>query len=68
MSERIGVTTECSDLNGPNQVLAEGAKEAGHHRVRFDGRGLPAGVYVVRLTAGGAADEFVGTARVTLLR
>ena len=45
-------------------VLAEGATEAGYHRVRFDGAGLPSGVYVVRLTAG----TFVETARMTLLR
>jgi hypothetical protein len=38
--------------------------EAGRHRARFDGRGLPAGLYVVRLTA----NEFIGTARITLLR
>ncbi len=44
--------------------LAEGPHEAGHHTARFDGRSLPSGVYVVRLTAG----DFVGTERVTLLR
>jgi hypothetical protein len=45
-------------------VLADGPMEAGRHRARFDGRGLPAGLYVVRLTA----NEFIGTARITLLR
>lgn len=44
--------------------LVEGSAEAGFHRARFDGRGLPSGVYVVRLTA----NDFVSTARVTLLR
>ena len=34
-------------------VLADGWQAAGSHRVAFDGRGLPAGVYVVRIEAGG---------------
>ena len=42
----------------------EGRVEAGHHRVRFDGHGLPAGVYVVRMAAG----EYVSTVRMTLVR
>ncbi|MEM1041187.1 MAG: T9SS type A sorting domain-containing protein [Bacteroidota bacterium] len=48
--------------------LAKGPYEAGHHAARLDGRGLPAGVYVVRLTATGAAERFAETSRVTLLR
>ncbi len=34
-------------------VLAEGHREAGTHRFRLDGAGLPAGVYLVRGEAGG---------------
>ncbi len=45
-------------------VLAEGVREAGEHEVTFRGRGLPAGVYVWRLEAGGA----VQAGQLTLLR
>ena len=45
-------------------VLAEGPLAAGAHVVAFDGSGLPSGVYLVRLTAGGV----VATHRLTLLR
>jgi hypothetical protein len=33
-------------------TLADGARQAGAYRVRFDGSDLPSGVYVYRLTAG----------------
>jgi hypothetical protein len=45
-------------------VLADGPHAAGRHEVAFDGAGLAAGVYVVRVEAGGA----VTTRTVTLLR
>jgi len=45
-------------------VLADGPMAAGTHRLVFDGRGLPSGVYLVRMVAG----NFVATQRVTLLR
>ncbi len=45
-------------------VLVDGEAKGGHHELHVDGRGLPAGVYLVRLSAG--AD--VQTRRVTLLR
>ena len=45
-------------------VLVDGVWAAGAYEAVLDGRGLPAGVYVVRLTAG----AFVETRRVTLLR
>lgn len=50
------------------EVLHEGALDAGAHRLRFDGTGLPAGVYLVRaaVTADGATRTF--TERLTLLR
>ena len=35
-------------------VLLDGARAAGQHRVRWDAPALPAGVYLVRLEAGGA--------------
>ena len=34
-------------------VLVDGALQAGRHRVVFDGSGLPSGMYVYRLRAGG---------------
>ncbi len=45
-------------------VLAEGAAEAGRHEATFDGSGLPAGVYLWRLEAGGRVE----TGRLTLTR
>ncbi len=44
--------------------LAEGVREAGWHRARFDASDLPSGLYVVRLTAG----AHVETAQMTVLR
>ena len=45
-------------------VLADGTYSAGPHRAAFDAAAFPAGAYVVRLVAGGAAH----TARVTVVR
>ncbi len=45
-------------------VLAEGVQGAGEHEVSLDASALPAGVYLVRLVAGGA----VHTQRLTLVR
>ena len=45
-------------------VLADGDAAAGPHDVRLDARGLPPGIYVVRLAAGGA----VAGARVPVVR
>ncbi|MEM1042330.1 MAG: S8 family peptidase [Bacteroidota bacterium] len=44
--------------------LASGTMDAGQHTVVFNGRDLPSGSYVVRVTAGGS----VQTQRITLLR
>jgi hypothetical protein len=35
--------------------LAEGSYGAGRHRVRWDARGIPSGLYLCRLEAGGRA-------------
>lgn len=45
-------------------VLVDGEVEAGRHEAVFEARGLPSGVYLVRMTAEG----FAQTRRVTLLR
>ena len=45
-------------------LLAEGVRSQGTHRVVFDAGALPSGVYLFRLTAGGAAQ----VRRATLLR
>ena len=45
-------------------TLAEGAQAAGPHEATFDAAALPAGIYVLRLTAGAQAT----TARVTVAR
>jgi hypothetical protein len=50
-------------------VLASGAFGAGHHAVTLDGGDLPAGVYVVHVTArSGAGAPVVAVRRVTLMR
>ena len=45
-------------------IVAEGAYEAGTHTPSVDGSGLPSGVYLARLTAGGRST----TQRLTLLK
>ena len=45
-------------------VLADGILAAGPHETTFDGAALPAGVYLVRLVAGGRT----ATRAVTVLR
>ena len=46
------------------QTVVDGALEAGSHEVTLDTRGLAAGVYVYRLTAG----DYVATRRMTVVR
>ena len=56
LPERADVRVEVLDVLGRQvAVLAEGDRPAGWHSVTFDGSGLPSGVYVVRLQAGGRA-------------
>ncbi|MCC6548452.1 MAG: T9SS type A sorting domain-containing protein [Ignavibacteriaceae bacterium] len=45
-------------------VLQSGVKDAGNYRVRFDGSGLPSGIYICRLTAGGYSAQ----QKITLLK
>ena len=59
------VRLEAYDVLGRRvAVLAEGAQAAGDHEATFDASALPAGVYVLRLTAGAQT----ATARVTVAR
>ncbi len=70
LPEGAVVRVEAYDLLGRRvATLAEGAMEAGTHRLRLDGAALAAGVYVVRAVVTpeqGAPRHFVR--RVTLLR
>jgi len=51
-ADRVSLTA--FDLQGRAvATLVDGALEAGTHRVTFDGAGLPSGVYLYRLQAGG---------------
>jgi hypothetical protein len=51
-------------LGNEVQTLVNGKQPAGRHRVQFDGKGLPGGVYFYRIQAG----EFVQTKKLTLLK
>lgn len=52
------VTVEVFDALGRQvATLADGPLGAGNHRVTFDAAGLSAGVYLVRLRAGGAVSQ-----------
>jgi hypothetical protein len=63
VSERVRV--EVYDLLGRRvALLADGTRSAGEHTLRWDGRGLPTGLYFVRLRTGGD----VQTRRVALVR
>ena len=65
VSEATDVRLAVYDVLGREvAVLVEGRMEAGSHAATFDARGLAAGVYVYRLTAGAE----VQTGRITLTR
>jgi len=64
-SEAAEVTVAVFDVLGREvAVLHDGLLAAGTHRLAFDGAGLPAGVYLVRVESSG--DQL--TERITLLR
>ena len=53
IAERSRVTLSVFDVLGREvAVLVDAVEQAGSHRVRFDARALPSGVYVYRLTTG----------------
>ena len=65
LPERAEVDLAVYDLTGRVVArLAGGEHPAGYHDVSWEARGLAAGVYLVRLTAG----PFSPTRRVVLLR
>ena len=65
LTEASDVRLDAYDVLGRRvAVVAEGPQAAGTHEATFDASGLPAGVYVLRLTAGGRTE----TARVTVAR
>jgi hypothetical protein len=65
LAEPAEVTVGVYDVLGRRvALLHEDARSSGPHAFRLNGRGLPAGVYVVRATAGGT----VATRTVTRLR
>ncbi|PAP75944.1 malectin domain-containing carbohydrate-binding protein [Rubrivirga marina] len=65
LPEASDVRIDVLDLLGrPVAVLEDGSQFAGWHEVAFEGAGLPAGVYVVRLLADGQA----AVQRLTLAR
>lgn len=71
VGEAAGVRVAVYDLLGREvAVLAEGRREAGRYRARFDANGLASGVYVVRAVmtpeAGGATRVF--SQKLTVLR
>lgn len=61
----MNVRMTICDLQGRSVgVLVSGRKDAGLHRVTFDGSGLPSGIYFCRLSA----ETFVGVEKLVLLR
>lgn len=69
LAEAASVSLAVYDMLGRAVAqLVEGPQEAGRHRASFDGSGLPSGVYVVRLAARGAREEYVEAVRVTVVR
>ena len=65
LADAAGVELAVYDVLGRRvALLAEGAFDAGHHEVAFDGTALPPGLYLVRLTTG----TTVRTQRITLAR
>lgn len=59
------VTLAVYDIKGRLvRTLVEGQREAGRHEVTLDGRGLPSGIYMVRMIAQG----YDQSTRITLLK
>ncbi|MEM1116143.1 MAG: choice-of-anchor B family protein [Bacteroidota bacterium] len=66
LPEAADVRLTVLDVRGREvAVLADGPRAAGAHTVGLDGRGLPAGVYLVRLGVNGRT---AATARATVVR
>jgi plastocyanin len=65
LPQKARVTVTVLNLIGQElATLVRGEQEAGYHEVKFDGGGLPSGVYVYKLQAG----TFVQSRKLVLLR
>jgi len=65
LADPAHVRLEVFDAQGRSvSVLADGMRPTGSHSVRFDANGLPSGLYVYRLQAGGKTS----TNKMTLIR
>jgi hypothetical protein len=66
LPEATHVSLVAYDMQGRVvQRLVEESMAAGFHRVRFEARGLPSGVYIYRLRAG---DSFTDTGQMVLIK
>ena len=65
LPEAVAVRLVIYDVQGREVArLVNGSLSAGQHRVTWDARQMPSGVYIYRLTAG----AFIETRRMVLLR
>jgi hypothetical protein len=65
LPNEAAVSLSVFDIQGRKvATLIEGMKPAGYHRMIWDAKGMPSGLYFMRLTAG----EFVETRKMTLLK
>jgi hypothetical protein len=65
LPNEAAVSLSVFDIQGRKvATLIEGMKPAGYHRLTWDAKSMPSGLYFMRLTAG----EFVETRKMTLLK
>ena len=65
LPNEAAITLDIFDIQGRKvATLTEGTKPAGYHRMIWDAKEMPSGLYFVRLTAG----EFEDTKKMTLLK
>jgi hypothetical protein len=65
LPNEAAVSLSVFDIQGRKvATLTEGTKPAGYHRLIWDAKGMPSGLYFVRLTAG----EFAEARKMTLLK
>jgi hypothetical protein len=65
LPKEAAVRLDIFDIQGRKvETLTEGTKPAGYHRVIWDAKNMPSGLYLMRLKAG----EFVETRKMTLVK